>query len=425
MKFTTEDIQSKSKGNRKTVLVGVRFSSKIEPTIESSLKELKGLATTAFYEPIATLVQQLSAIDSKTLIGSGKVDELQKLVRFHDAQTVIFDEVLAPAQNRNLENILRCRVFDRSWLILEIFNDHARSREAKIQVELARLKYALPRLTRMWGHLSRQRGGIGLREVGEKQIQLDRRIIRENIHKLEKKLKQVDRERRTQRKSRQNMFKVALVGYTNAGKSTLMNCLTDASTLVEDKLFATLDSTIRRIKKNFPYSALISDTVGLIDKLPHDLVASFKSTLDEVRNADLLLKVVDVSDSDYQRQMQTTEELLNEMGMHDTPSLVVFNKTDQAEEDCLRRARGLYSNAIFVSGRYGKGLSELRRVITENYEKRLKPFALELPYDRLEILDGIRHLALVVETKYTETGIAVQLKIPPKSEKKVMELVGH
>tara|TARA_B100000686_G_scaffold355020_1_gene469124 strand:+ start:10869 stop:12140 length:1272 start_codon:yes stop_codon:yes gene_type:complete len=417
------DIQAPSAKTRRTILVGIRFPSQRANPIAENLEELRGLATTAFYEPVATLVQHLPRIEPKTLLGRGKVEELQKLVQFHEAQAAIFDESLTPAQNRNLENLLKCRVFDRSWLILEIFNEHARTREAKIQVELARLKYALPRLTRMWGHLSRQRGGIGLREVGEKQIQLDRRLIRDNIHKLEQKLKQVDSERRTQRKSRQGIFKVALVGYTNAGKSTLMNCLTDARALVEDKLFATLDSTIRRIKNNFPYPTLVSDTVGLIDKLPHDLVASFKSTLDEARNADLLLKVVDVSHQNYKNQMQTAEALLDEMGLHETPSIIVFNKTDQASEECLNYASGLYPEAIFVSGLCEEGLNRLRQVITENYEKRLKPITVELSYDRFHILEEIRDLAIVIEIKYAETSITIQLKVPPNSEKKVVELL--
>ncbi len=269
-----------------------------------ALEELEGLATTAYYDPVAFLTQKLTTINPKTYIGSGKVEELAQAVKHHNAEIVIFDENLSPAQNRNLENALKCNVVDRSWIILEIFRDHARTREAKTQVELAQLKYTLPRLTRMWGHLSRQRGGIGMRDVGETQIQLDRRMIRDQISKLDKKLKQIHREKQTQRKSRSNAFQVALVGYTNVGKSTLMNCLTGADTLVEDKLFATLDATVRKVKKNFPYPILLADTVGLIDKLPHDLVASFKSTLDEVRNASLLVHVVDISHPQFLRRMK-------------------------------------------------------------------------------------------------------------------------
>ena len=245
----------------KTILVGIKLPGNPSSS-EILLDELKGLAVTAEYDPVAELTQRLNEINPKTFIGRGKVEELKHAVIHHSPEAVIFDEELSPRQNRELEKILKCRVIDRPWLILEIFSHHARTREAKTQVELARLKYALPRLTKMWGHLSRQRGGIGMKDVGETQIQLDQRMIRNEIHKLEKKLKQIDREKKTQRKSRQGTFKVALVGYTNVGKSSLMNKLTGANTLVENKLFATLDPTVRKIKKNFPYPVLLSDTAA-------------------------------------------------------------------------------------------------------------------------------------------------------------------
>lgn len=261
----------------KAILVGVTLPVPERDSRDPNLEELRGLATTAHYEPVADITQRLTAVNPKTLIGSGKVEALKEAVQWHQPDVVIFDEALTPAQNKNLEKILSCRVIDRHWLILEIFSEHAQTREAKTQVELARMKYALPRLTNLWGHLSRQRGGIGLKDAGEKQIQLDKRMIRGQIHKLEKKLREIDRERAVQRKSRRNVYQAALVGYTNVGKSTLMNCLTDSSTLVENKLFATLDATVRKVTKNFPYPILMTDTVGLIDKLPHDLVASFKA----------------------------------------------------------------------------------------------------------------------------------------------------
>ena len=314
---------------KKAILVGVEFSNKGSAPVDLKMSELKNLADTAHYNTIVSIFQKRLVVNPKTFIGKGKVEEVKLIVRYHSADVVIFDENLSPAQNKNLENILKCRVIDRSWLILEIFGNHARSREAKAQVELASLKYALPRLTKMWGHLSRQRGGIGMKDVGETQIQLDRRLIRDKITKLDRKLKQIDREKKTQRKSRQGTYKVALIGYTNAGKSTLMNQLTGAKTLVENKLFATLDSTIRKIKKNFPFPIILSDTVGLINKLPHDLVASFKSTLDEIRDADLLLKVVDISDPNSSRQMETTTVVINELGVEKTDSLLVFNKIDK------------------------------------------------------------------------------------------------
>lgn len=408
----------------KAILVGAEMPFNGGVSTEAALQELRGLAATAFYRPVASLIQKLSKINPQTLLGSGKVEELQQAVKFHSADVVIFDDNLSPAQNRNLENILKCRVIDRSWLILEIFSDHARTREAKTQVELARLKYALPRLTKMWGHLSRQRGGIGMRELGEKQIQLDRRYIRNQITRLERKLKQIDREKQTQRKSREGVFKVALVGYTNVGKSTLMNCLTGAQTRVEDKLFATLDSTIRKIKKNFPYPILVSDTVGLISKLPHDLVASFKSTLDEIRDADLIIKVVDISHPDFRHQMKTTDELMGELGAQDKDSLLVFNKIDRLEDaDGLEHMRVLYPDALPVSSLEGTGIAEFRQALVRCYENRLTLLNIKLDYSQADLIPEIKKHALVIHSHYNKTDIDLELRIPPHLLNKVKTIL--
>ncbi len=349
----------------KALLVGVDING--NGSASHSLDELEGLSRTAHYQPVGHFTQRLASINPKTFIGKGKVDELVTAVKHHQADAVIFDETLTPAQTRNLENILKCGVVDRPWIILEIFKDHARTREAKTQVELARLQYALPRLTRMWTHLSRQRGGIGMKDVGETQIQLDRRIIRDQIAKLNKKLKQIQRERQTQRKARQGAYQVSLVGYTNVGKSTLMNCLTGTDTLVADKLFATLDSTVRKVKKNFPYPILLADTVGLIDKQPHDLVASFKSTLDEIRNANLLLHLVDISHPNFREQLRIAEELTREMGADALPVVRVFNKIDRmaGDGDTLDHMRRQYPEAVFVSCRQGLGMDDLRKAIVK------------------------------------------------------------
>ncbi len=391
-----------------------------------SLEELEGLATTAYYQPRATLTQKLSTINSKTFLGTGKVEELQQAVRFHGAEVVIFDDNLSPAQNRNLEKILKCRVIDRSWLILEIFSDHARTREAKTQVEVAQLKYALPRLTRMWGHLSRQRGGIGLRDVGETQIQLDRRLIRDRITKLEKKLKRIDKEKITQRKNRRGVYRVALVGYTNAGKSTLMNLLTGANTLVENKLFATLDSTTRKIKKNFPYPILIADTVGLIEKLPHDLVASFKSTLDEVRESNLLIKMGDVSHPNYRNQLTTTDQLLRELGVDETDSILVLNKTDRTgDPQILQEAARLYPKAVCISCKKGDGIDELREEIIKCYEKKLAPYRLDLEYSQAGLIQEIRKHALVVKEDYKDKNITLSLRVLPDQKNKLKALLSR
>jgi len=389
-----------------------------------SLEELEGLATTAQYNPVARFTQHLSAINPKTFLGSGKVEEIKQAVQHHNPEAVIFDEELSPRQNRELENILKCRVMDRPWVILEIFSNHAQTREAKTQVELARLKYELPRLTRMWGHLSRQRGGIGMKDVGETQIQLDRRMIRNQIHKLEKKLVQIEKEKKTQRKNRSGVYKVALVGYTNAGKSTLMNCLTGADTLVEDKLFATLDSTVRKIKKNFPYPVLLSDTVGLIDKLPHDLVASFKSTLDEVRNADLLIHVVDLSHPEYAKQMNTADHLLREMGVEDLDILTVFNKVDALSDiEILDQAIHAFPSSISISCHSGQGMEFLREKIIYHYEKKLSPFRLELEHSQAILIQEIRKVALVLKEDYNSKGIVLSLRLSPEAKAKLESIL--
>ena len=407
----------------KTILVGIKLPGSPSSS-EILLDELKGLAVTAEYDPVAELTQRLSEINPKTFIGSGKVEELKHAVLHHSPEVVIFDEELSPRQNRELEKILKCRVIDRPWLILEIFSHHARTREAKTQVELARLKYALPRLTKMWGHLSRQRGGIGMKDVGETQIQLDQRMIRNEIHKLEKKLKQIDREKKTQRKSRQGTFKVALVGYTNVGKSSLMNKLTGANTLVENKLFATLDPTVRKIKKNFPYPVLLSDTVGLINKLPHDLVASFKSTLDEVRDADLLIHVVDISHPEYKNQLQTTDDLLIQMGMDEIEVILVFNKIDSIEDlENLEKAHENFPSAVSISCKKNEGIDVLRQKIIIQYEKRLSPYLMELEHSQAGIISQIRKFALIVKEDYKEDRICLSLRLPPGGKAKLKNIL--
>jgi len=409
---------------KKAILIGVQFPNDSPKLIEATMEELVGLAETAQYHPIATISQKLTAVNPKSFIGKGKVEEVAEVVNHNSADIVIFDDNLSPAQNKNLENIFKCRVIDRSWLILEIFGNHARTREAKTQVELARLKYALPRLTKMWGHLSRQRGGIGMKDVGETQIQLDRRLIRDQITKLERKLKQIDREKKTQRKSRQNAYKVALVGYTNAGKSTLMNLLTGANALVENKLFATLDPTIRKIKKNFPFPVILSDTVGLIDKLPHDLIASFKSTLDEVRDANLLLRMVDISDANAGRQIETTNKVIDELGVEETDSLLVFNKIDKiSDPEILKAHVQRNTDAICVSSKNGSGLDILRNAIIKCYESKLTLYRVNIDYEHARVIPQIRKYVVITNADYEAKFIRLHLRMPPGGKEKVNEIL--
>ncbi len=328
---------------------------------EESLEELYGLANTAGYSVVDRFSVKSDAINPRFFLGKGKVEELKNLLKNHKADWVVFNEDLTPSQGRNLENFLECAVVDRCALIIEIFARHARTREAKTQVELARLNYMLPRLAGKWAHLSRQRGGIGLREVGEKQLEIDRRLIRKRIYKLKNELEKIDRERKTQRKKRSTIFKAALVGYTNAGKSTLMNRLTGSKLPVEDKLFATLDSTVRTLKMAGRPKVLITDTVGLIDELPHSLVASFKSTLDEIRFADLIVKVVDIGHPFFERHIDTTQKVLHELGVSEIPSLWVFNKIDLVKENqFLINLENEYPESIFISGEKGVGIELIK-----------------------------------------------------------------
>jgi GTP-binding protein HflX len=309
------------------ILVGVITHDQTEEMAREYLEELAFLADTAGADQRAVFTQRLDVPHPRTFIGSGKLVEVKDYVKQEEIDMVIFDDELSPSQLRNIERELNCRILDRTNLILDIFAGRAQTAHAKTQVELAQYQYLLPRLTRMWTHLERQRGGIGLRGPGETEIETDRRIIRDRIAKLKVQLGKIDKQMMVQRKNRGKMVRVALVGYTNAGKSTLMNLLSKSKVFAEDKLFATLDTTVRKVVvENLPF--LLSDTVGFIRKLPTHLVESFKSTLDEVREADILIHVVDISHPNYQEQIEVVESTLRELGGGDIPSMLVFNKTD-------------------------------------------------------------------------------------------------
>ncbi len=309
------------------VLVGVITQNQTEEMASEYLEELAFLADTAGAEQRAVFTQRLDVPNPKTFIGTGKLQDVREYVKEEEIDMVIFDDELTPSQLRNIERELNCRILDRTNLILDIFAGRAQTAHAKTQVELAQYQYLLPRLTRMWTHLERQRGGIGLRGPGETEIETDRRIIRDRIAKLKVQLTRIDKQMKVQRKNRGKMVRVALVGYTNAGKSTLMNLLSKSKVFAEDKLFATLDTTVRKVVvENLPF--LLSDTVGFIRKLPTHLVESFKSTLDEVREADILIHVVDISHPNYKEQIEVVETTLRELGGGDIPTMLVFNKTD-------------------------------------------------------------------------------------------------
>ena len=314
-------------GKEKAILIGVITPEQNKNQAQEYLEELAFLAKTAGAIPLKKITQKLSVPNNKTFIGKGKIEEVKQLVKELEVELIIFDDDLSPVQLRNVERILECKILDRSNLILDIFASRARTANAKTQVELAQYQYLLPRLTRMWTHLERQKGGIGMRGPGETQIETDRRIIGQKIALLKKQLEKIDKQKITQRKGRGNMIRLALVGYTNAGKSTLMNQLSKSEVFAEDKLFATLDITIRKVViENIPF--LLADTVGFIRKLPHQLVDSFKSTLDEVRESDLLLHIVDISNPNFESQIEVVNQTLSEIGVSDKPMILVFNKTD-------------------------------------------------------------------------------------------------
>lgn len=353
------------------------------------LEELAFLAETAGAETVKIFTQKTDKPHSKTYLGQGKLEEVAAYIKENEIDVAIFDDELSPSQTRNLEDELKCKIIDRSLLILDIFAKNARTAIAKTQVELARNEYLLPRLTRMWGHLDRQKGGIGQRGAGEKEIETDRRAIRNTISSLKDKLKDIDNQNQTRRKNRDAMKKVALVGYTNVGKSTLMNSITKAGVLTENKLFATLDSTARKVvlpnpdHSALPITFILSDTVGFIRKLPHQLVESFKSTLDEVVDADLLLHIVDVSHHGFEDQMDVVKNTLDEIGAAQKPTIIVFNKIDNynpnptAEDifedttiydlDLLKQSWMAKENSpvVFISALNKTNMDELKEKIIE------------------------------------------------------------
>ncbi len=324
------------------VLVGLITNRQDEARVTETLDELDFLLETAGGEAVKRFVQKLDKPDSRTFVGSGKLNEIRSFIKAENIGTVVFDDELSPSQLRNIEKELECKIVDRTLLILDIFAKRARTATAHTQVELAQYQYLLPRLSHMWTHLEKQRGGIGMRGPGEKEIETDRRIIRDKISLLKEKLKDIDKQKVTQRSGREKLVRVALIGCTNVGKSSLMNLLSKSDVFAENKLFATLDTTVRKVViENLPF--LLTDTVGFIRKLPHSLVESFKSTLDEVREADLLLHVVDISHPGFEDQVEVVNQTLAEIKVSDKPFIMVFNKVDaysfvEKEDDDLSDA---------------------------------------------------------------------------------------
>ena len=382
----------------KAVLIGLITQNQDLEKSNEYLDELEFLTFTAGGEVLKRFVQKLATPNSRTFLGSGKIEEVQEYIKLHEVGLVVFDDELTPAQQRNIEKILDCKVLDRTNLILDIFAQRAQTSYARTQVELAQYQYLLPRLTGMWTHLERQRGGIGMRGPGETEIETDRRIVRDRISLLKKKLAKVDKQMSVQRGNRGALVRVALVGYTNVGKSTLMNVISKSDVFAENKLFATLDTTVRKVViKNIPF--LVSDTVGFIRKLPTQLVESFKSTLDEVREADLLLHVVDISHHSFEDHIASVEKILGEINASDKPCVMVFNKIDSynpevIEEDDLitEKTKAHYTledwkktwmnrekgEAIFISALKKNNLEEFKKIV---YDKVKELHIKRFPYN--------------------------------------------
>lgn len=370
------------------VLIGVAAQNQNEREVNEFLNELAFLTETAGANPIHKFIQRLDMPNPKTYVGSGKLAEIDDYVKRENIDLVIFDDELSPSQIRNVERVLKRRILDRTNLILDIFARRAKTAHAKTQVELAQYQYLLPRLTRMWTHLERQRGGIGLRGPGETEIETDRRIIRDKIARLQDQLKKIDKQKEIQRKRRGKLVRVALVGYTNVGKSTIMNLVSKTELFAENKLFATLDTTVRKvIIGNLPF--LLSDTVGFIRKLPHHLVESFKSTLDEVRESDVLLHVVDISHPNFEEQINSVNQTLQELGALNKPTYLVFNKIDayqfiekeaddltpvSRENISLQELKETWmaknnASSIFISALQKTNINELKDVLYEQVKK--------------------------------------------------------
>ena len=406
--------------NRETervFLVGVQLKAEDAWCIDESLDELAELVTTAGGEVVGRGTQRLDKFNAATFIGPGKAKEFAEECKESKVDTVVFDEELSPAQGRNLEKVFECKILDRTALILDIFSQRARTREGKMQVELAQLNHLLPRLTRFWTHLSRQKGGIGMRGgEGESQLEVDRRKVRERIDKIQRDLELVMRQRDVQRSGRKrNQWPLgSLVGYTNAGKSTLFNAITGAVTLSEDKLFATLDPTTRRLRLPTNQNVLLSDTVGFIRKLPHDLVDAFKATLEEVVEADLLLHVVDISSPHAEEQIEAVNQVLGELGVADKPMLMVFNKIDRVTAPGLaKRYTTEYENSIVVSAKTREGFDAFMAELGKQLRPVRQMVELSIPHSKSNVIARLHEVGQVLERNYDGAEAVFKALIPP------------
>jgi GTP-binding protein HflX len=400
----------KQKFPDKVILVSAAIGPEEKEELDEHTQELKMLVQTLNMKVLDTFKVVLKKITPATFIGSGKVQEIKEAVKVLDAEMVVFDNDLKPSQERNLEELWGdIVVTTRTGIILEVFRRHARTREAKTQVELARLEYLSTRLVGMWSHLSRQDGSMGVRGgPGEKQVEIDRRLVNDRIAKLKEKLEKIEQQKEVQSSQRDKEFRVAIVGYTNAGKSTLMNAMTDENVLVQDQLFATLDTTVRQCGLDSTHTILLSDTVGFIRKLPHRLVASFKSTLKEAREADLILKIADLSSDYWKEHLKTVDSILKELDAHKIPDMTVFNKIDRCGTDDFQKVKHDYPESVFISALDHVGIDTLKKRILDFLHKKECRVTLTVPADKMKSIVALRKYATIETEKYKNSQAFIE-----------------
>jgi GTP-binding protein HflX len=418
-------IETRKKRPERVFLVGVELKSRNHVDTSNSLAELGELAVTAGGEVVGDGLQKVDAFNPATFIGKGKAGEFSDFCQRQNVDTVIFDDELSPAQSRNLEKIFNCKILDRTSLILDIFAQRARTREGKLQIELAQLQHLLPRLTRFWGHLSRQSGGIGMRGgEGETQLETDRRRVQDRIAKISRELELVRQQRGIQRSVRQrnNWPLASIVGYTNAGKSTLLNALTGSDVLAKDILFATLDPTTRRLRLPTNQNVLLTDTVGFIRKLPHGLVEAFKATLEEVVQADLLLHVADISHPQAGEQIAAVNAVLAEIGAGEKPTIMIFNKMDRLNPGgtgaggmgALNRLREHHPHAVAISATTGEGIASLLAEIGTQLRPKREFLELRVPHEQAAVIARLHNVGQVIEHRYSGKTARFKVRIPPQ-----------
>tara|TARA_B100000945_G_scaffold320147_1_gene329291 strand:+ start:1579 stop:2907 length:1329 start_codon:yes stop_codon:yes gene_type:complete len=407
--------RKQSLAKEKAVLARIITHHEIIDVDEDPLEECERLATTAGTVIKSGIIQRRQSLHAATAFGKGKVEELTALVEHHDAEVVIFDNDLSPAQTRNLEKAVKAKVIDRTELILDIFASNAQTLESRLAVELAQLEYSLPRLKRMWTHLDRVKMGVGMRGPGEKQLEVDRRLVEKRISDLRKELKVIEKRKERLVASRSDVMTVSLVGYTNAGKSTLMNALTDANVLAEDKLFATLDTRTRRWQLPNWGPVLLSDTVGFIKNLPHRLIASFKATLEEAHQADLLLHIADGSNAAVYQQIRSVYEVLEEIGIEEKDTLLVINKVDQIQDTHqLDLILNRYPNAVAISAVTREGFESLAMAVSDALSRSFLDLMVETGVGNGRLMAFIAARGEILSTRYSETKVVIHCRLPEK-----------